>query len=549
MSEQEQPGRQTSCLEESQVMAWLDGALSQAAADGVKAHLATCARCAALEWSMAMERRQIVALLSSIDLPPSAAAEPVVALAHFRERLALLAEGTDRSANAPQVDDPFLPENPSLTGPAELERGTLLPIALPGVPPRRPRVWLQTLVAAVIIVVLLGPVLLVRTGLLSIGNHPSTSQTAASLKLSTSQVQFTKDSSAPQQVQLTISNFKSNDRVLLTRDSQEAIQTVPGAAIVSQNPAIVNVDANGSATATIIVTTNWGYGSHTIYAEDIHSQFTASASLLVIGATPSQPAHLMITSGVGSSTPLTTFALGPDIQGSITPKTIYLKNSSQSGSITWSASSNQSWLLISPDAGTFNQSQTIVVAVQRGNLHPGSYNNGVIKFYSNVDAVQSVTVTMAVTSPPPGTSVMALSPAVLSFVTTDGVNTNLSPARPCQTLTISNPGSQPLYWSLTTTSSSGEGTSGSWLTTSPSSGSIPVSSYQLVSVCAQSAGLLPGAYLGALQMSAPGAADSLQTVSISLTVQPHCGLVTTSGFLTFTSVQGKASAGSQGLGL
>ena len=544
MSEQEQPRRQTRCLEKGQVMAWHDGVLSPGEANEVMAHLATCVRCAALEQSLLSDRRLVLALLSGIDPRPGVTPQPAAALAHFRERLALMNAGTQRSANPPHDDDGHHPARPSLTRSAEAERGMLLPIALHAAPHRRPWVWFQTLVAAVIIAVLLGSVLLVRTWLPSTGNHRS----PGSLNLSTSQVNFGLDTSAPQRVQVRISNFASNAQVLLTRDIQEAVQIMPKA----QDPALVKVGANGSAAATIIVTPDWGFGPHTIYAVDIKSQFTASTGLLVIGATQSQPAHLEVTSSLSPSTPLTTLDLGSSIQGSNTTQAIYLKNTSQSGSITWSASSNQSWLLISPSSGMFNQSQTIEVAVQRGNLPPGGYA-GVIKFYSNVGPVQSVNVTMTVTSAPSDTSVAALSPAALSFVTTDGS------FAPCQVLTISNPGSRPLNWSLTTTSSTTEstqiaiaralGTSGSWLTTSLSNGSIPVSSYQLVSVCAQSAGLLPGAYLGSLQITAPGAADNPQTVSVSLTVQPHCGLTTSASFLNFTAVQGKTSAGWQGLGL
>ena len=535
MSEQEQPRRQTKCLEEGQVMAWHDGALSRSEADEVVDHLATCARCAALERALLSDRRRVFALLSGVDPRPDATPKPAAALAHFRERLALMHAGTEHPANPPDVDDDHQPARPAPNRTAEAERGTLLPTAPPAARPRRPRMWVQGLVAAATIAVLLGSVLLARTWLPSTGTQPS----PGSLNLSTSQVKFGPHPAAPQQVQVQLSNFASNAQVLLTRDVQEALQITPNA----QGPALVKVGADGEAQATIIVTPDWGSGPHTIHAVNIKSRFTASAGLLVIGATHSQPAQLQVTSSGSPATPLTSLDLGSGIQGSNTTRAVYLKNTSQSGSITWSASSNQSWLLISPSSGMFNQGQTIEVAIQRGTLPPGRYA-GVIKFFSNVGPVPPVNVTMAVTPLPPGTSVMAVSPAALSFVTTDG-----SAAPPCQTLTIGNPGSSPLSWSLTMSSSPGAAASGSWLVASPSSGRILASSYQVVWVCAQSTAVLPGAYLGRLQITAPGAADSSQTVSVSLTVQPHCSLTTSASFLNFTTVQGVTGVRRQGLGL
>ncbi len=405
-------------------------------------------------------------------------------------------------------------------------------------------IFIALAIFAIVALSIDGVLLVALSGRSHIPTKTHSSLSVESLALSVSTVNFGLDGPKPKPVEITISNFASNARVSLTHDLQEAIQMVPGAAIVSQSPTIVKIGANGSATAWIIVTTDWGFGYHTIYAEDIRSHNTASAGLLVIGSIQSQPARLEILSS-SSSTALKTLDFGSDIQGANTTRQVYLQNASQSGSITWSASSNQPWLLISPNSGTFNQGQTIDVAVQRGTLPAGNYTNGVIKFYSNVDPPQQVTVTMAVTNPQPNSSVIALSPAALSFVTTDG-----STAASCQTLTISNPGSQPLNYLSLTANAPALGISGNWLTASLSSNnSIPASSNQQVQVCAHSSGLLPGAYLGTLQITAPGAADSPQTVSVSLTVQLHCGLVTTSGFLNFTAVQGKTSAGSQSLGL
>lgn len=347
----------------------------------------------------------------------------------------------------------------------------------------------------------------------------------------------------PQMVQVQLLNFPQKAQVVLTHDIQESVQTASGALLIA-------IEDGGSARVTIIVTPGtpgWGPGSHLVVAEDEKTHYTASATLLITGQGPSQPAHLDISS--------TTLDFGTDYEGANTIKQLLLSNSSLSGSITWSASSNQPWLLVTPSSGMFNQSQTIDVAVQRfGNFTPGTIYKGTLTFYSNVGSPIPIKVTMSVKPVPSNTAVLAPTPAVLSFTTVDG-----SPAPQAQTLVINNPGSQPLNWSLTANSSittSAQivlshqvGTTGNWLMTNPTSGSIPAHSNAPVKVWVQSASLLPGAYSGSLVLTAPQAIDSPQMVSVSLTIQPHCGLVTTPGFLSFTVVQGKASTGSQAIGL
>jgi hypothetical protein len=65
----------------------------------------------------------------------------------------------------------------------------------------------------------------------------------------------------------------------------------------------------------------------------------------------------------------------------------------------------------------------------------------------------------------------------------------------------------------------------------------------------QSQCLLPGSYTGTLKFTANGAIDNPQEVNISLTVQPHCGLVTSTGYLAFTVVAGQNNLANQTLSL
>jgi len=345
------------------------------------------------------------------------------------------------------------------------------------------------------------------------------------------------------QTVLHIVNFAPGTKVFLSHDIQEKVITNSGASIVS-------IESDGSATATIMVSSDWGPGFHLIVAEDITTRYTASATLqVVIPSTSTKPAHLEIDELKNTNT----LDFGADIVGANTVKSLHLRNSG-SGSISWSASSHESWLLISPNQGMFSQSQIIDVAVQRTNLKPGN-NLGSITLFSSVDPPRTINVTMSVLPLPNGGPVLSLSPAVLSFTATDG-----SSSPRALPLTIANPGKQMLNWSLSVNAPATEttqisishilGVKSGWLSASPSSGSIPAGSPpQQVYVSVASVNLLPGAYLGTLTFTAPGAADPSQTVSVSLTVQPHCGLVTNLGLLQFTAVLGKPNPINQALGL
>ncbi|HZS76318.1 MAG TPA: carboxypeptidase regulatory-like domain-containing protein [Ktedonobacteraceae bacterium] len=339
-------------------------------------------------------------------------------------------------------------------------------------------------------------------------------------------------------VPFSINNFTPNTSVILTHDIQELVKTTQGKDMLS-------IGANGSASATIIIDTNWTPGVHLIVAEDITTHFTASATLEVFGQTPSRPAHLLVNSS--------SLNFGANIVGVNTIKQLVLSNSG-SGSITWSASSDSPWLLIAPGQGMFNSSQTLTIAVQRTNLTPKAYK-GTITIFSNVEPPQIISVTMTVQPLPANAGpVLTLSPALLSFTATDGEGAPFA-----QSLTISNPGTQPLNWSLFINSSmSGysqnspsyiSGANANWLLTDQTSGIVLPGSSEHIQVIAQSSNLLPGTYFSMLTFMAGGAIDSQQSVVVSLTVQPHCGLLTSTGYLTFVAVQGQTNPANQGLNL
>ena len=74
----------------------------------------------------------------------------------------------------------------------------------------------------------------------------------------------------------------------------------------------------------------------------------------------------------------------------------------------------------------------------------------------------------------------------------------------------------------------------SWLTISPSSGITPAQ----ITVSVNGSGLPPGSYDGTVNITAPGAANSLLSLNVNLSVAPSQSLRLSAGSLTFTSEAG-----------
>ena len=127
------------------------------------------------------------------------------------------------------------------------------------------------------------------------------------------------------------------------------------------------------------------------------------------------------------------------------------------GLYSWTATSDQPWLSIGPNNGIFSSLTQIMVGVSRANLLPADYS-GILSITANGATIQSVLVQMKVLPLPRNAgAVLAVSPAVLPFSTVDSM---AAPAS--QSLVVSNPGTQPLYWTLGEMQSNGDNQM-SWL--------------------------------------------------------------------------------------
>jgi hypothetical protein len=307
-----------------------------------------------------------------------------------------------------------------------------------------------------------------------------------------------------------ISHFPATSRVLVTRDIGEPARS-------DQNSPFVRLDTRGMADIRVLIDSTWGVGTHYIEAEDAVTHYTASSVVRVVSTGQERPPQLMIDQH--------TVSLGSDYVGANTLQQIFLQNAG-GGTVSWLAKSDQPWLSFAPMQGLFSTRQPLTVAVSRAHLLPGNYQ-GTVTFYSNAGPAVHVQVSMAVRALPTHIGgVLSVAPAATSFVTTDG---GVDPAE--QDLTISNPGTKMLHWSLNqpnpTYASDQDVPLSSktlWLAAQPSTGDLAPGLTATIHITTHSRTLLPGSYSSVLSFSS--SADTLnapQPVALSLTIQQRCG--------------------------
>ena len=310
------------------------------------------------------------------------------------------------------------------------------------------------------------------------------------------------------------SNFTPLGRIGLSRDSNIPI-------FDTANNNIIQADSKGSFADTVIVDAQWLSGTHLLRAEDAHLHKTATFTILVTGHSSSQrPAHLVFSSNA--------LDLGSGDQATNSTKTITMTNAG-GGQISWQTATTQPWLLLSPKSGTFSSGQSVqvTIAADRTNLSPGPYAAQAI-FSTNVGQT-SLPVSMQTTPLEVGHEpILQLTPAVLAFSGADGGNNP-----PAQVVTVSNPGALPLQWDATVSAGN------SWLTVSPSSGTVGKGGSGSVVLGINSSAQLPGTYSAFVNFTTDGVPtrNSPQSIYVSLTIVPQCALQVSPGMLSFTGVE------------
>ncbi|GCE19972.1 hypothetical protein KDK_37720 [Dictyobacter kobayashii] len=293
----------------------------------------------------------------------------------------------------------------------------------------------------------------------------------------------------------------------------------------------------------VLVEDNWGAGTHYFGAEELREHYVATTMVQVIGTGQELSAHLNVMQ--------TRFDMGKDIPDTNALQPIQFTNTG-GGFVSWTANSDQSWLTLTPMQGTFSNHQRIILAVSRANLLPGAYQ-GNVTIVSNTGKSVNIHVRMEVQAAPgKGMSSLVVTPAVRSFVAIDG---GANPTE--QQITISNPGTVPLHWSLNNmipmTSDDQNMLSSSnmnWLTTNASAGELAPRETTNLRLIVHTNTLLPGVYSSVL--SFVGGQDTIknpQPVAISLTIQPRCGVTPSVGNLAFSGVSGQTNALQQDVSL
>ena len=175
-------------------------------------------------------------------------------------------------------------------------------------------------------------------------------------------------------------------------------------------------------------------------------------------------------------------------------------------------SSGGSWLQVSPASGSALSSApaSLTVTATPGALAAGTYSGSIAVTSATTGESITVSVTLAISAVPQS---LLLSQTGFTFTTVAQGGSPLP-----QNFGILNTGGGTMTWSASATTLSGT----SWLSIDQNSGTVatPNTGVSTVNVSVNPSGLAAGSYYGQVQVSAPGAPNSPQTVSIVLNVLP-----------------------------
>jgi len=259
-----------------------------------------------------------------------------------------------------------------------------------------------------------------------------------------------------------------------------------------------------------------------VYADPTGLDPGAYQGTITIGVAGSDPPQrtVPVTFTVGQTLPPTgsvdpsslSFSLATG--GGPVTRQINVSNSgggSLSFTVSATANSGGAWLAISPASGTATPSSpaSITVIADPSKLGVGTYTGTVsINLPSGIVRVPvSATVTT-------GRQTILLSQTGLTFTAVAGGG-----VVPAQTVGVLNIGQGQMSWTARATTLAG---GASWLSASPASGSTDAASLSvpLVTVNVDQTGLAAGSYYGQVQISAGGADNTPQVITVVLNVLP-----------------------------
>lgn len=175
--------------------------------------------------------------------------------------------------------------------------------------------------------------------------------------------------------------------------------------------------------------------------------------------------------------------------------------------MTWEVASDAAWLSAVPASGSGKGEVDVVeVSVDISELPPGTYWGRLtvtaVAPGGATNSPQSVQVRAKVEERPP---VLAVTPLSLSFVMKEG-----EAEPPPQSFSVRNEGGRAMEWQVAADAG--------WVRVTPESGTN-TGSPQAVQVSIVSAGMDAGFHTASVKVEAPGAGNSPQTLSVSLTIK------------------------------
>jgi uncharacterized membrane protein len=224
------------------------------------------------------------------------------------------------------------------------------------------------------------------------------------------------------------------------------------------------------------------------------------------------------------------------VEGGSSPANQILEISNSGvGTISWTLSDDVGWLSENPTGGDSTgpgDETSVVVSVDKTGMSAGDYSASItITAAGANNSPQTVPVSLHIGSPAPEIS---FGPESLSFTAVEG-----SSAPADETLDIWNSGVDRLDWSLSD--------GAAWLSEDPTRGSS-IGEHDTVAVSVGIAGMSAGDYSADITITAPGASNSPQTVSVSLHISsaaPEISFKPKS--LSFTAGEGGSNPASETL--
>ena len=302
--------------------------------------------------------------------------------------------------------------------------------------------------------------------------------------------------------------FGINDPITFTHD-QNSDPILDG----DGKPLRAHADDVGTFSVHIIVPSNWSVGQHAIHAIDSGKDQTLSVTAIItVEQSSLAPPQLQLSASK--------LDFGTSIPGVVSKKDFILINAG-GRQLTWQASSDQPWLTVSPNTGTFSGRGITQVVVNAGTLAPQAYT-GHITFIQQGGSHQPLilNVTMTVKSAPP--SALTITPVSLTYSGT----TSQNPAD--QVITLQNTGGQPLDWSSSVVTGDGA----SWLSVNPSSSHLASHTSETIKVSVQSQQLAIGSYQGTINFKG----GTNPSVTVALSVAAPGNLIASPPSLSFASV-------------